>query len=90
MRKHNRTGRHSTDAGIAFKQDLSPYFEELEEVNKILNEICPIKKGNVYLPLGLIFSLGYMKGKQDERARRKAAKVAPLTASENVVTKTNL
>lgn len=56
------------------KHDLTPFVEEFEEVDKILKDITPLKQGDAYLTFGLIFMLGYTKGKQEERARKKATK----------------
>ena len=56
------------------KHDLTPFVEEFEEVDKILKDITPLKQGDAYLTFGLIFMLEYIKGKQEERARKKATK----------------
>lgn len=65
---------HTTKAEVLMKHDLTPFVEEFEEVDKILKEITPLKQGDAYLTFGLIFMLGYTKGKQEERARKKATK----------------
>lgn len=73
MRNHARTGKHTTTAEMALTMDLTPYLEELEEVQNLLHQY-PLKESEVILTLGLIFNLGYVKGKQDERARKKAVR----------------
>lgn len=65
---------HTTKAEVLMKNDLTPFVEEFEEVDKILKDITPLKQGDAYLTFGLIFMLGYIKGKQEERARKKATK----------------
>lgn len=65
---------HTTKAEVLMKHDLTPFVEEFEEVDKILKDITPLKQGDAYLTFGLIFMLGYTKGKQEERARKKATK----------------
>lgn len=65
---------HTTNADVLVDHDLTPFVEEIEEVKKILNDIMPLKQGNAYLTFSLIFMLGYTKGKQEERARKKATK----------------
>ena len=65
---------HTTKADVLMQQSLTPFTQEREEVDKILNDIMPLKPGNIYTTFGLIFLLGYMKGKQEERARKKATK----------------
>ena len=73
MRNHARTGKHTTTAEMALAMDLTPYLEELEEVQNLLHQY-PLKENEFILTLGLIFNLGYVKGKQDERARKKAVR----------------
>lgn len=65
---------HTTKAEVLMEHELTPFVEEIEEVKKILNDIMPLKQGTAYLTFGLIFMLGYTKGKQEERARKKATK----------------
>ena len=65
---------HTTKAEVLMEHELTPFVEEIEEVKKILNDIMPLKQGTAYLTFGLIFILGYTKGKQEERARKKATK----------------
>ena len=65
---------HTTKAEVLMEHELTPFVEEIEEVKKILNDITPLKQGTAYLTFGLIFMLGYTKGKQEERARKKATK----------------
>lgn len=73
MRNHARTGKHTTTAEMALTMDLTPYLEELEEVQNLLHQY-PLKESEAILTFGLIFNLGYVKGKQDERARKKAVR----------------
>ena len=65
---------HTTKAEVLMEHELTPFVEEIEEVKKILNDIMPLKQGTAYLTFGLIFMFGYIKGKQEERARKKATK----------------
>ena len=65
---------HTTNAEVLMEHELTPFVEEFEEVDKILKDITPLKQGDAYLTFGLIFMLGYIKGKQEERARKKATK----------------
>ena len=65
---------HTTKAEVLMEHELTPFVEEIEEVKKILNDIMPLKQGNAYLTFSLIFMIGYTKGKQEERARKKATK----------------
>ena len=65
---------HTTKAEVLMEHELTPFVEEFEEVDKILKDITPLKQGDAYLTFGLIFMLGYTKGKQEERARKKATK----------------
>ena len=65
---------HTTKAEVLMEHELTPFVEEIEEVKKILNDIMPLKQGTAYLTFGLIFMLGYTKGKQEERARKRATK----------------
>lgn len=73
MRNHARTAKCSTTAEMALTMDMTPYSEEFEEVKRLLHKY-PLKEGQVLFSLGLIFNLGYVKGKQDERARKKAVR----------------
>ena len=73
MRNHARTGKHTTTAEMALAMDLTPFTNEYEAVEEILEKYRSENREFILL-LALIFNLGYVKGKQDERARKKAVR----------------
>ena len=73
MRNHARTGKHTTTEEMALAMDLTPFTNEYEAVEEILEKYRSENREFILL-LALIFNLGYVKGKQDERARKKAVR----------------
>ncbi len=73
MRNHARTGAHTTTAEMALTMDLTPFTNEYEAVEEVLEKYRS-ENMELILLLALIFNLGYVKGKQDERARKKAVR----------------